>query len=391
MIDAIINNWASILFYIVVFAVSAGLVYFGNKYTSTRHYLSRLTIAVGLVLPIILSGIRYYVGKDYANYVGMVERIQVSEAMWPRQIEPLSSLVINISASLGGSVTMFFLFAAVTVVFAYLAINKMTPGGAIYKALGWFAYLCVLLPTTLNATRSGAAVSVVAFAFSCLIDTNTKHRLVKFLIWIIVASLFHMSALIVLPIGLAVYAISRKGSINIKLERILLALSVLGALLFPLLGSIFAAVPIELVSNFARYFMEAGEHFYLPIVGLTMLVILIATFMLNRRKLSEDTKFRLLYSIGVYYLPVIVIIGWLSYYTGTSRLAFYLDIIILMILVYTLSHLREHTIKGVKVIKLATIVFILICTTLLVRNLVWAQALPYQTVFSQEASSVQED
>lgn len=391
MLESAAEHLPSLLLYISVFGVSAALIYAGHKYGAQKHGARTALTTLGLAVPALLAGIRYYVGHDYSNYAGMVERVQAGETMWPRAVEPLSSLIINISALLGGSVVMFTLFSAFTIFFAYLALRKMSPPGAIYITLAWFAYLCIQFPTTLNAVRSGVSVSIMAYAFSQLIDRSAKYRLIKFFVLIGSASLFHASALIFLPIGVAVYLISRDYGASVKSGRILFGLAALCALILPVFGNIVAAIPLELISNYARYFEEAGSSFYIPIVSLAMLLVLSLTYLINRTGTGTDPKLRTLYSIAIYYIPVAIAVGWLSYYTGTSRLTFYFDIIIIALMAHAVRQFAIKKSSGKKPTIVVVLIVLMFSSALLLRNLNWAGALPYNTVFSQEATNARKN
>lgn len=383
----LLGNWQSLVLYIAVFGVSAGLVYFGNKAAFSSKYLKWGVIISGLALPILLAGIRYRVGKDFANYAAMLGRVQEGVPMWPRPIEPLSSMTIHISASTGGAVMMFTLFAVVTTVFMYLALRKLLPADPAHIALGWFMYLCILFPTTLNAVRSGAAVSVAAFALSQLVDTKSKYRLAKFIGWTIVACLFHVSALIVLPIGIAVYLASRGEKLNIKLNLILLSIFTAGAIAFPLFGGLFAIMPIESIRVYERYFMEAGESFYLTKVGLAVAIALAIVLYINIDRSKKDPKLQVTSAIAMYYIPITIVIGWLAYYTGTSRLAFFLEPIIIVVIVYAVQRFWGKRRQNYRFALLAIGCVVALSLVLFVRNSIWADTLPYKTIFSQEARS----
>ena len=383
----LLGNWQSLVLYIAVFGVSAGLVYFGNKAAFSSKYLKWGVIISGLALPVLLAGLRYDVGHDYLNYVGMVERVQDGLSMWPRPIEPLSSMIIHISASLGGFVMMFMLFAVVTTVFMYLALRKLLPDNPVYIALGWFMYLCIATPMALFTVRSGAAVSVVAFALSQLVDTKSKYRLAKFIGWTVVACLFHVSALIVLPIGIAVYLASRGKKLNIKLNLILLSIFTAGTIAFPLFGGLIAVMPIESKRVYERYLMEAGESFYLTKVGLAVAVALAIALYINIDRAKKDPKIQVTSAIAMYYIPITIVIGWLAYYTAASRLAVFLEPVIIVVIVYAVQRFWGKRQQNYRLALLAIGCVVALSLVLFVRNSIWADTLPYKTIFSQEARS----
>jgi len=385
VIESIVTQWPSILLYALVFVLSAALVYLGTKKSNASKYVKLAIVTAGLILPVIFAGIRYGVGRDFFAYSKMVENLQAGSDMYYRSIEPVSTLIMYVSASLGGTVTMFTLFAAITVVFAFLAVRKMSPVGALYGALGYLAYLSVIFPVTLNAIRSGAAISLVMFAFSQLLDTTSKYRLLKFTLWIIAACMLHASAIICLPIGIAVYFATRIDKWGAKKEYIILGVSTIAAIAFPIIGSLVSIVPVTLISNYARFLTQVGDQFFIPIASLVMMAILTLALIFTRREAKKNPKLKVMRSIAMYYLPLSIVVGWLSYYPGLSRVAYFIDPIIVLLVVYMIKEVHGHLKKGHKLILFISAI-VLIFSVLMVRNLNWAHALPYNTVFTQQES-----
>lgn len=391
MIHTIFENWPSLIIYTSLFIVSAYLVHLGGEKTKYSKGLRYLCISTGLSIPVILAGLRYNVGRDFHSYANMVENLIDGHEMYHRPLEPLSTLIIHISSYFGRSEVMFALFSIITILFAYIAIKRFMANTSEYTALAYLSYLLISFPISLNLVRNSAAMSISAYAFSVLLNTDDKMRLAKFILFSILASLFHISAIIYIPIGLVVYFLSNnKGGIS-KVELALLAASSVLAIAFPLFGNVISHVPITLINNYSRFLTQLGDHFFIPISSLLVLGILLLTLIINRDEIKENERLRVVYSIAMYYIPFAILVGWLSYHPGISRLVFFFDLMLIAILSYTIKSSRFLYVRKYNVYNITIIVIILFNLAMFVRNLNWSHALPYTTVYKQEIHNENEN
>ena len=74
VLETVLKHWQSMLLYVVVLSFSAFFVYLGYKSSPRKKYLKKMLIALALIFPILLAGLRYNVGVDFRNYAKMVER-----------------------------------------------------------------------------------------------------------------------------------------------------------------------------------------------------------------------------------------------------------------------------------------------------------------------------
>lgn len=182
------NNLASLFFYIITFALSAYLVSFGFRAKK------RIFCMLGLLIPIIIGGFRYGVGTDYFNYINIfsdhvkkgfvnIDGIEIGYTL----LEQFSSLFAPYDTRM-----LFIITTALTIVFFYIGLVRFKPQ---YPGLVTFLYLMTLLPMSFNTVRQGIAVSIVFLALSYAKDKRT----IPFVTWCVIASLFHISALLVIP------------------------------------------------------------------------------------------------------------------------------------------------------------------------------------------------
>ena len=169
----------SILLYLLIFATSTALIYQGASAFPKKKKLGILLITLGILAPSIMAGIRYKVGVDFSAYMEMFNNVKAGRPMYFRAIEPLSTLIIIISAYLHNSFLMFFSFSLITNLCFFLAFWRFFKKDKKRVALAFLFYLCILFPTTLNAVRSGVATSMVALWFigdTCKLNYNIKYK-----------------------------------------------------------------------------------------------------------------------------------------------------------------------------------------------------------------------
>lgn len=233
----ILNNLASILLYVTVFLVSAVLMYLSYR---TKK---RVFILLALIPPIVLASIRFMVGTDFQAYDSFYTIIQNenSEVTISRllgfEMEPfiiMTSLIGGIFHL--GSWFMFFVYAAITVLFAYLTFRLVD------RKNSWILYgsfLFITFLSSFNQMRQAAAIAVLAFLIMYIISNINAHKRTR-LLYIFLGSIFavslHYSSVILLPILLIPF-------ISTKIKR---------TVLYPLLtvGIAASALLLPTILNF---------------------------------------------------------------------------------------------------------------------------------------------
>lgn len=149
------------------------------------HYKKQVRWVLFFFMTIVL-GYRYDVGTDFLSY---------KEYFYARgdYLEPGFNFICSVVARLSGSAyDMFYIIAFISLFFITLALNK--------KGIRYFptAVLCYVFtfPFFSNGIRQGVAISIFFFAYKFIEERN----LFKYVFFVTVASLFHYSILIVLPL-----------------------------------------------------------------------------------------------------------------------------------------------------------------------------------------------
>lgn len=191
----------SLLFYIATFSLSVVLVSIGLRKKI------RLFAWTGLLVPILVSGLRLGVGTDYYTYVSLYNSLKnytFSEYLQGGPTEIGFYLIGTFSRMIGDSeMLMFFGFSMLTVIFFYLGLNRYQLR---HKSIIYFLFIFTIYPGSFNLVRQSAAISIAFYANSFLLE---KKR-VKFLLLMLLAGTVHVSALIAIPLLYFNYIFSEK-------------------------------------------------------------------------------------------------------------------------------------------------------------------------------------
>jgi EpsG family len=147
-------------------------------------------------LLVLVVGFRHEVGGDWIHYIEPLERaLQLS---WLEGAvaggDPAYGLLTWVSAHLGGGVYLVNLICAMVFVMGLVVFALSSPQP-------WLT-MCVAVPylvivVAMGYTRQGVAIGLAMIGLVAL----DQGRLLRFATWLVVAALFHKSALILLPLA----------------------------------------------------------------------------------------------------------------------------------------------------------------------------------------------
>lgn len=272
-------------------------------------------IFILIVLFVGLRGIT--VGSDTVTYHRAFEEVQqygstVIHMEW-------GFLFINkIVTFLGGEFHGVLLLAAFMSL--YFARKSISYFGVYNIFLSYFVLLCssFFLIYVFSGIRQGIAMGIVLYSYRFIVE----RKLGYFLISIILASMFHTSAIIVLPI----YYLTR------KIPFILVVCGTICAFVFAHIG-VTTYLFLSAISLFTGHYSTYAEHFVdfgnsntgLGIF-IRILIWLWVAYMLSKEK--EDFKYRIIYNIlcvGIicysFCLGVDILIRLSEYFTIVSIIA----------------------------------------------------------------------
>lgn len=179
----------TILFYIFIIIISMLLMHFADKKNS-RFLLIILILMISCVI-----GFRYFVGKDFENYVNAYTIISkqksIAEARKWYTIEESYYYLSFISKSLMGNFQFVFIFYGFfTTLFFMLGIWYFRRQISVEWAMMY--YLTTLFFGSFNTIRQYLAMAIVFFAFRYIIEKKWIH----YFIAVGIAMFFHSSAIV---------------------------------------------------------------------------------------------------------------------------------------------------------------------------------------------------
>lgn len=340
-----LTHLASVVWYLTLILGAGLLIYLGQK----RHKI--ILVCLALALLIFGSGLRYQVGTDYTNYQQMYQEIgeESLESSLKRVshggIEPTAVAFIKLANFLMWPSESFFLaFAAVTVIFCWLAAKKYQDSALIFTLIMLF-----LWPLSLNTIRQAAAIALITWLLARRLNQE-KWQLCDGL-GILMAVGTHFSAALVAPV-LVLPFLSKK----CKQSKILVfMLGLIGLSLvfgWRILSILMTAnfVPAKVSATFALFLKNSGSLFNFDFIIFAGLSLVIYLF-LQKKRLPKNNPMLLVSlaatfyaSIGFfsaylarlsdYFWPILIVEIWLLIDCFKDNLKLKYAVVLTLMLVY---------------------------------------------------------
>lgn len=217
-----LNYSQSVLFYLFIIFGSTFfvmipelLVKFSNidNKLNSKPYKKNITITkrlfnlnylLSFLIAWIPSAIRYGIGTDYNGYVnGYNYSYNIDLNFYgiiPKELgyRLLTNLIYF---KLGGDPQLIFIITSfITIGLIYYTIFKLKLN-QFSKAMAIFMFLSMYYCTSYNLVRQFVALAIIFYAYRYLLMKNT----VKFIIYVLLACSFHLTAIIMLPIYYLIY------------------------------------------------------------------------------------------------------------------------------------------------------------------------------------------
>lgn len=281
----------SLIFYITIFIIVTILTYKIEKEykkENKRKVLIIFFIVLIIAILTIIASIRYDVGTDFFNYIGTYEKYKTVEItkIFKLDIEITFALIAKIAYLIGNETIMFAIYSIITVGFIIASILKRKDKISI--SLSMFLYLFLFFLNSFNGMRQYAAISIIAFSYTFI----SERKFLKFLICVIVASLFHNTAILFLPF----YFLAQEPKENLSKKKRLLFLFLKIVIVCAILGimlninkfiSIFAGLGIESFNRFYAYTnIERSGRNLMILVNLAVLMFVL----IYRKKIVKYDK-----------------------------------------------------------------------------------------------------
>lgn len=307
----------------------------------------RIICAIPFILLFLVSAFRFDVGYDYFAYYGMVTDISDDNI---DRLEPLSYLFVLIARYFEAPYLLFILFAIPT----YLPVfwfSKQTG----YPQLAFWIFVFFFWLDSFGIIRQAAAMGIILIAFQALFEKN----FIRYLLLCILASLFHMTALIMLPIYFVYYHCSWKSMLLIMIISLVFLKAIFAVLIENELYVNYLLGDIEYEGGTLIRFFYIG-------LGLLMLYLSYSNKTLDRLK----EKFVIL--IPSFFFPFMLggSIG------GRLSLYFY------MLFIYLIPVVLSHSNKKIRMVVMSFLcLYFFMLLYVSAQNTTRSPNVPYQHIF----------
>jgi transmembrane protein EpsG len=317
---------SSLILYLTLFSCSALLFYYGNKRRN------RITIGMSLLIPVILGGLRYNVGTDYSVYISMYNNLARQPFLdFSTNIEFGFLLLAKIAYFMQSPLFLFLSSCFLTVLFFYLALRRLKVAR---PALIYFLFLLIIFPMTLNVMRQGIALSVCLYAFTFMIE----RRFWKYLFWMVIASMFHMTSLILLPVYFLNRFVKEKNNNYIFFLIKLLILCGVILVLLPYFFSALISIPMfEKYDLYQTYIGEGNNITFYIELSIFLLGLVVAKWAAPKKNASIYLFTLLFAALEVVFLTL----GFTS--TFIKRMALYFTVFNLLLLTNFVDIFKDRT------------------------------------------------
>lgn len=217
--------------YFIMTAVVVGLTYLVQQLAKKDNKKMIIILSLIIILiPSIIAGLRdLSVGTDVNKYVApnfyyanKSESLQEYSDIVKQ--EPLYTLLTYFIVKITGSIHwILFVIQLIMTTLVYMAIYRQRE--KIPMWISMLVYMVFIYTRFLNLIRQGIAVCIIIFSFGYV----QNRKPIKFLIAIIIASLFHRTAILAIPIYILYWIINKNdknSNIILMVSYILLILSV---------------------------------------------------------------------------------------------------------------------------------------------------------------------
>lgn len=321
-----------IYLYMLFFAVS---FYAINK-TVYNEIIEKLLFSLMFVMLFIISAIRKHVGTDYGVYLNVYSSIQ--DRIYDGEGMEIGYFYLNkITKDLiGGEYTIFIVTSLIIMLLVYLTIKNFS----VDPLLSTLLFMCIgTYIGSFNIIRQSIAIALILYSYKYC---ETK------IIWIIpilVASLFHTTALMVIPF----YIISK---MNLKKEHYII-IGIVGVLLYLSYGRTVAYLT-NFIEGFEHYqdskFVTEGAN---PIRTLISIFILLFCY-LSYDEINEDRKIKFAFTMMVFgsICALFMLKGKIF-----ARVVGYFDVFNILVVPYVVAKTKKYELRKFSLFVTISIVF----------------------------------
>lgn len=281
------------IFYVLVSAILffiATLSYIITSFNHTSYNTVinfHLTAVIFLIL-VVMASLRIESGFDYLNYY------YIFTGKYNTQVEPLYSFAQYFSRLVGSFSFHLFIISVISISAKVVFLYKSKVGNVCYAL--FIYYLILYLNADMGVIRQGAAIGFVALS-SVYFNQGIDGRW-KALFFITVASLFHISAVIFIPLFYALRWV-KVSSVKVILTYIIVSLFFMYFFIY--LSASLRELILLYGQKYSVYAVDGYAAGLTVGVFLKTLLLLVFYYFIAKNKKSNDLDitFLKLYMVGI--------------------------------------------------------------------------------------------
>ena len=194
------------VFYFSIILITGMLAQFSIR---VNKRFGKLLACLSIIFPATFAGLRYGIGTDYfVTYKPYFDYLngEGNLLLYNRESLDVGFYLLNILVvKIGGSFQLVLFLASVITFFAFR--NAILPyKDKINIGLATFVFMLMYYQASFNIVRQMMAATIVLYAFQYVLKYEPK----KFVLWVVVAAMFHKTALLVLPFYLFANVITKR-------------------------------------------------------------------------------------------------------------------------------------------------------------------------------------
>ena len=358
------------IIYAIIILLTIIMAYVVNvveKKTKNKVIIYLLKV-LAILFPSIVAGIRFGVGTDYLGvYEPFFEEVLSGNiAQRSREFEIGYVLINRIVILFGGNFNIvMFICSLITNAFIYLGLDYYKE--KINVPLAYFFYMILFYQRTFNLVRQMMSIAIVFYAFKFL-DIKDKEKeskkeyifyitkqILKYLGFVIVASLFQRTTLIMLAIPCILFIYRKPKYKILKISSYIILLTII--LNFSVIGELLKKS--EEFKYYAFYFSKKGAA-SLSITYLIRILPSILPYFLIRNKIDKDEQISMLYGVNI--IGCILIL--LAYFTNTygERIALFFNIFQVVLFSYYITQFNNISKKKIFWVLSSIAIILINCT-----------------------------
>lgn len=320
----------SLVFYTLVLGISTTFTYIAQLLKRYKFFRNLFLILSFFVLWYV-SANRYGIGTDYKLYENMYYEItsisNIKEGIRSfAYVEPGWVLFNYFVYIFFGDVTYIFsLSSFITLLLFYIFIYKNNNSNLWVSVL---IYGCIFYLQSFNLVRQFMAMSICLF---CIKYINQKN-IFKFIGVILIATLFHFSAIVFIPIYFLIKNIEK-----LKVSKYFLLIGIVVIMLFynQILTLIINITGFE---KYSIYYSNGINISYSDIIFKLVLLIIVS---LNLKVIKKDNV-NIYRIINIYYIGILL--SFLSFFAPfIGRISYYFEMCLVIIIPNILKYYKGYT------------------------------------------------